>query len=82
MRKVNLKDAGAGAKSSRESLDAYRGTFGRARRSRNRWIYRTHPFDLALVRIPKGNRFVRITRMRRNRSFISPSGQAACATRT
>ena len=72
MRKVNLQDI--------EWLERQspKGKFGR--RSKNISVAlgrdpesldlaKRHPFDLALVSIPKGNRFVRIIRIQPSRSF-------------
>ena len=73
MRKVNLKDIEERAGNRRKEV------FGRRvkeisialGRDPNRSICGSdHPFDLALVRISKGKRLVRIIRTRANRSFI------------
>ena len=84
MRKINLKDVPEQEKKSPK------GKFGRitknisvalGREPESLDLSKRHPFDLALVRIPKANSFVPITHMRRNRSFTwCFLVAAACAT--
>jgi len=73
MRKINLKDV------PEQERKSPKGKFDRltknisvalGREPESLDLSKRHPFDLALVRIPKGKLFVPITRMQRNPSFI------------
>ena len=76
MRKANLKDI------PEQERKSPKGKFGRftknisialGRQAESLDLSKRHPFDLAMVRIPKGKAFARITRTRLNQSFTSSS---------
>ena len=85
MRKVNLNDV------PEQERKSPKGKFGRftknisvalGREPESLDLLKRHPFDLALVRIPKASRCARITRIQLNRSFTwSFPAAAMCATK-